>query len=81
MLQDGFLYLNYFILNKSAQRMNMPLVPEEIFMEGVRQLIALDKEWIPSNLRYDMIGAMIEVIKEFQFFTGVKIIISLKISA
>ncbi len=27
--------------------MQMPSVPEEIFMEGMRQLIALDKNWIP----------------------------------
>jgi branched-chain amino acid aminotransferase len=28
--------------------MNMPPVPEEIFMEGMRLLIELDKNWIPS---------------------------------
>ena len=29
--------------------MNMPIVPEEIFLEGMRQLIALDKKWIPAQ--------------------------------
>ncbi len=34
--------------NISAERMNMPTVPEEIFIEGMRMLIELDKNWIPS---------------------------------
>lgn len=38
----------------------------------------LDKDWISSDMRYELIGAMIEVIKEFQAFKGVKIIISLR---
>ena len=29
--------------------MQMPQVPEEIFMEGLRQLIELDKNWIPQQ--------------------------------
>jgi branched-chain amino acid aminotransferase len=40
---------NFRRFNKSAERMNMPTVPEEIFMEGMRQLIALDKNWIPAK--------------------------------
>ena len=47
---DAFIFRpidNFKRFNRSAQRMNMPLIPEEIFMEGMRQLIALDKEWIP----------------------------------
>lgn len=39
---------NFVRLNASARRMCMPEVPEEIFMEGLRQLVALDKQWIPS---------------------------------
>ncbi|NJL14694.1 MAG: branched-chain amino acid aminotransferase [Microscillaceae bacterium] len=35
-------------LNRSAQRMCMPELPEEIFIEGLRQLVALDKEWVPE---------------------------------
>lgn len=34
--------------NLSAQRMQMPEVPEEIFMEGLRILIDIDKEWVPG---------------------------------
>jgi branched-chain amino acid aminotransferase len=39
---------NFKRFNLSAERMQMPTVPEEIFIEGMRQLIALDKNWIPS---------------------------------
>jgi len=38
---------NFKRFNISAERMQMPPVPEEIFIEGMRQLIAIDKEWIP----------------------------------
>ncbi|HEY6503147.1 MAG TPA: branched-chain amino acid aminotransferase [Chitinophagaceae bacterium] len=40
---------NFRRFNKSAERMNMPVVPEEIFMQGMRKLIALDKNWIPAK--------------------------------
>lgn len=39
---------NFKRFNISAQRMQMPTVPEEIFMEGMRMLIELDSNWIPS---------------------------------
>ena len=40
-------YENFKRFNISAQRMSMPEVPEEIFIEGMRQLIDIDKNWIP----------------------------------
>src|ERR1700754_1705159 len=40
---------NYKRFNISAERMQMPAVPEDLFMEGMRQLIALDKSWIPAK--------------------------------
>lgn len=40
---------NWKRFNTSAVRMAMPEVPEELFMEGIRQLIDLDKAWIPSS--------------------------------
>jgi len=40
---------NYKRFNISAERMQMPTVPEELFMEGMRKLIELDKNWIPSK--------------------------------
>ncbi len=40
---------NFKRFNQSAVRMDMPEVPAEIFMEGMRQLIELDIEWIPAK--------------------------------
>jgi branched-chain amino acid aminotransferase len=40
---------NYKRFNKSAERMNMPVVSEDIFIEGMRQLVSLDKDWIPAR--------------------------------
>lgn len=39
---------NFERFNISAERMQMPTVPEEIFMEGMRMLIELDSNWIPT---------------------------------
>ncbi len=39
---------NFLRFNRSAVRMQMPEVPEEIFMEGMRTLIEIDKEWVPG---------------------------------
>lgn len=36
-------------LNKSAIRMAMPEVPEDIFMNGLLELIRLDAAWVPSS--------------------------------
>lgn len=49
---DAFIFRpqdNYKRFNISAERMQMPSVPEELFMEGMRQLVELDKNWIPSK--------------------------------
>lgn len=40
---------NFQRFNISAERMQMPHVPEEIFMDGMKQLIELDKAWIPNQ--------------------------------
>jgi branched-chain amino acid aminotransferase len=40
---------NFRRFNISAERMQMPAVPEEIFIEGMRQLISIDKAWIPAK--------------------------------
>lgn len=42
-------YDNFKRFNISAERMEMATVPEEIFIEGMKQLIALDKDWIPAK--------------------------------
>ena len=36
-------------LNFSANRMGMPDFPEDLFLEGLKQLVALDKNWIPPQ--------------------------------
>lgn len=40
-------HYNRFV--KSLERMCMAIVPKEIFVEGLMQLIALDKEWVPNR--------------------------------
>lgn len=40
---------NFKRFNISAERMQMPQIPEDIFMEGMRLLIEMDKNWIPQQ--------------------------------
>lgn len=66
--QDGEAYIfrpfdNFIRFNKSAERMCMPEVPEELFIEGMRQLISLDKNWIPSQKDHSL------YIRPFMFST------------
>ena len=56
-------YDNLRRFNISADRMEMPAVPEDIFMEGMRQLIALDQDWIPAKDEYSL------YIRPFMFAT------------
>lgn len=39
---------NFKRFNQSAERMQMPSVPEDIFMNGMQRLIELDCNWIPQ---------------------------------
>lgn len=36
-------------MNISADRMCMPYLPEDVFMEGLQTLIGLDRDWIPAD--------------------------------
>ena len=54
---------NFKRFNISAERMAMPHVPEEIFIEGMRQLIELDKSWIPQKEDHSL------YIRPFMFST------------
>ena len=45
---------NYKRFNISAERMQMPAVPEELFMEGMRRLIEIDKNWIPAHENHSL---------------------------
>jgi branched-chain amino acid aminotransferase len=52
---DAFIFRpleNFKRFNISAERMEMPVIPEEIFIEGMRQLISIDKNWIPAKEDY-----------------------------
>ncbi|MFY7898985.1 MAG: branched-chain amino acid aminotransferase [Chitinophagaceae bacterium] len=56
-------YDNFKSFNTSAERMCMPTVPEELFIEGMRQLIELDKNWIPNKKDHSL------YIRPFMFAT------------
>lgn len=61
---------NYKRFNISAARLQMPAVPEDIFMEGMRLLVNIDKSWIPDQDEHSL------YIRPFMFstdpFLGVK---------
>ena len=40
---------NWLRMNRSARRMVMPEIPEETFLGGIRELVRLDRGWIPKN--------------------------------
>ncbi len=42
-------YDNFKRLNLSAERMCMPAITEEIFMQGLEQLLRLDEAWVPPT--------------------------------
>ena len=45
---------NFKRFNASAERMQMPEIPEEIFMEGMRQLVEIDRDWIPEQENHSL---------------------------
>ncbi|MEO9483430.1 MAG: branched-chain amino acid aminotransferase [Ekhidna sp.] len=57
-------------LIRSAERMCMPPVPEELFMEAIESLISVDKNWVPNSPGTSL------YIRPFQFaddpFIGVR---------
>ncbi len=36
-------------INRSAKRLEMPTIPENIFMNGLNKLIDIDRNWVPKN--------------------------------
>ncbi len=42
-------YDNWKRMNRSAARMAMPPIPEELFIEGMRTLIDIDRDWVPGE--------------------------------
>ncbi len=56
-------YDNFRRFNLSAERMQMPAIPEELFIEGMRRLVDLEKDWIPMKSDYSL------YIRPFMFST------------
>ena len=40
---------NFARLNRSAARLAMPEIPESLFLDGVTELVRLDRDWIPHR--------------------------------
>ncbi|NQF14556.1 branched-chain amino acid aminotransferase [Brevibacillus sp. HB1.3] len=40
---------NFKRMNRSLERMSMPLIDEEFMVEALKQLVAVDKDWIPTE--------------------------------
>nr|WP_221453034.1 branched-chain amino acid aminotransferase [Pedobacter cryoconitis] len=45
---------NFARFNKSAVRMAMATIPEEVFMQGIAALLDIDKAWVPSEENYSL---------------------------
>lgn len=56
---------NFKRLNKSAERLVIPELPEAYFMEGLTTLLQLDKDWIPQNPGSSL------YIRPFMFASGI----------
>lgn len=54
---------NHERFNRSASRMCMPEVPAAIFLDGMKQLIDLDRDWVPATEGYSL------YIRPFMFAT------------
>ena len=42
-------YKNAERFNKSARRMSMPELPEDIFVQSIAALVDIDRDWIPTK--------------------------------
>lgn len=49
--------------NKSAERMCMPTLPEDVFIESILALVKVDKTWVPNKENYTL------YIRPFMFAT------------
>ena len=59
---------NFERFNKSAVRMAMPEVPEFVFMEGLKELIRLEKDWVQKGLGNSL------YLRPFMIATGTGVI-------
>ncbi len=55
---------NHARMNISAQRMTMPQIPQEYFIEGLTALLELEKDWIPTQLGSSL------YVRPFMFASG-----------
>ncbi|MGY0407230.1 MAG: branched-chain amino acid aminotransferase [Polaribacter sp.] len=51
-------------LNKSAERLAIPQIPEAVFMDGLKELLKIEEPWIPTNEGSSL------YIRPFMFATG-----------
>lgn len=56
---------NWKRLNKSAERLVIPQIPEDIFMDGLKKLLEVDNNWIPKNEGSSL------YIRPFMFASGI----------
>jgi len=56
-------YMNAARFNKSAERLCMPELPEDIFVQSIAALVDLDKDWIPAKPNHSL------YIRPFMFAT------------
>ena len=61
---------NFTRFNKSAVRMAMPEVPESVFMEGLNQLVNLERDWVKKGVGNTL------YIRPFMIATGAGVIAS-----
>jgi branched-chain amino acid aminotransferase len=54
---------NAIRFNKSAERLCMPTLPEEVFVQSIAALVDLDREWIPGKANHAL------YIRPFMFAT------------
>src|SRR3978361_445248 len=54
---------NAIRFNKSAERLCMPALPEEIFIQSIAAVVNIDRDWVPSKARHAL------YIRPFMFAT------------
>ena len=45
---------NFNSLNASAKRMSIPLLPEDVFMNGINELLKIDRDWCKAEDGYSL---------------------------
>lgn len=70
--EDGRVHIfrpdrHYDRLVKTVERMCMPTPAEQLFMEGLRQLVDLDRDWVPGRVGQSL------YLRPMMFATGTKL--------